>query len=120
MTDPVAVVIDVLARALPGVDVRGELPPEGTAESPSATAVTVSRSGGPDTPYLMRPEMELLCWAPTDAQARALAYDCLHALQGAAEDHPSLSSAAAVTDGADPWSAGAARYRLLVDLTINV
>lgn len=120
MTDPVALVIDVLGAALPSVGVGGELPPEGAAELPEGPAVTVSRSGGSDTPYLIRPEMELLCWAPTDAQASALAYDCLHALQAAAEDHPSLSSAAAVTDGSDPWAAGAARYRLLVDLTVNV
>lgn len=120
MTDPTAIAIEVLASALPGVSVSAELPPEATRESPAGPAVTVSRAGGADTPFLLRPQMELLCWAPTDALASAVAYDCLRALQAAAADHPLLSATSAVTDGSDPFSAACGRYRMLVDLVINV
>lgn len=113
--DAVAINVATLKAAL-DVPVSSEIP----IERPERM-VCVQRSGGPRDECFDYPEITLLCWGATDAEASGLAISAAHALSEAAESHPLLSSSEMDTMSRDEWSTnGAARYRVVIQQVINV
>lgn len=114
--DPTEICIAALKKRLPeGVRVSSEMP----AERPDRIVV-VSRVGGTATQFLDKPRMELLCWDASDQDASALAQEAIWAIADEAQVHPLLSSSTLETLARDTWTqTGAARYRAVLNLTIN-
>lgn len=82
--------------------------------------ICVSREGGYMDEFFDHPTMTLLCWGRTDAEASGLALSAAHALSDAALDHPLLSSSEMESMSRDEWTPnGAARYRVMIQQTIN-
>lgn len=83
--------------------------------------VCVSRSGGTMDEFFDRPEITLICWGSTDAEASGLAISAIHALSEAAQTHDLLSSSDLDSMSRDSWSAtGEARYRVVLQQVINL
>ena len=117
MTDPTAIVVSVLSEALPGTTVSTEVP-----QARPARAVMESRTGSwrASTDFVDRPTFDLVCWGESDEDASALALSACHALSDAAEGHPLLSACEVESIGRDEYArTGAARYRAIVNLTVN-
>lgn len=112
--DAVAINVECLAAAL-AVPVRTEIPKDRPQRM-----VCVSRSGGTSDDCFDYPEITLLCWGISDADASGLAISATHALAEAAELHPLLSSSEVDTISRDEWAAtGASRYRVVLFQVIN-
>lgn len=119
--DPVEIVIEELHRGLEGVDVSSEMPPGDRPHRPARPHVQVSQTGGYSTPFMLFPQVSLLCCADTDANASRLATDCIDVLEDAAFEHPLLSAVSVSSKMRDQWTAtGAARYEVILDLSVNV
>lgn len=115
MTDPVALVVGILADAL-DVPVSTEVP-----EQRPDRLVLVSLGGGSSDEFIAKPRIEALCWGTSDADAMSIAIDVVHGLQEAAETDEHLSSAEAETIARDGWfQGGGARYRVVVDCIVNI
>lgn len=113
--DSVALVVDALSRAL-SVPVSTEVPQERPAR-----LVLVEREGGRMDEFADRPRIGLLCWGETDAEAQGIAIDAAHALAEAAREDGRMSSSAVETMARDGWAqGGGARYRVVVDLVVNL
>lgn len=110
-------VVAALRSALPGVPISTEVP-----QGRPTRMVMVARTGnhGVTDEFVDRGTYELQCWGQSDADASSLALSAFAALSDAALDHPYMSSVSMETLGRDEFTqTGAARYRVVVDVTAN-
>lgn len=113
--DPTALCVDAIAHRL-SIPVSSEIPPE----RPKGRFVQVSKAGGTESDFIDSPIMALVCWGSSDADASALATDCIHALAEQASDDPLLSHSELITCYRDEWGGtGESRYMVQLRLTIN-
>lgn len=112
--DTTKLVIDILSGALV-VPVSTDLP-----QDRPERLVHVSYSGGQQTPFLLMPRYDLMCWGTTPSEAQSIALSAVQALQDAALDHPYLSACQLETLSSEEWSrTGQGRYLAIVELVIN-
>lgn len=113
--DATAINVAILSEALE-VPVCTQVPKDRPARM-----VCVERSGGSSEDCFDLPEITLLCWGATDAEASGIAITAAHALAEAAQTHDLLSSSELDSMSRDSWSAtGEARYRAVLQQVINL
>lgn len=106
--------VAVLSEAL-DVPVSTQIP-----KDRSTSMVCVQRSAGSEDDFFDYPEITLICWGATDAEASGLAISAAHALSEAAQTHDLLSSSELETMSRDEWATtGASRYRVVLSQVIN-
>lgn len=115
--DVLEMCISIISNGLDWVEVSSNLP----NPHPQGPYVTISRIGGKDTMFLLKPTIEILCWEQTDQKAYALARACIDALQQAIYTSGKLSSVDINTLARDEWAkTGQSRYRVVADLVVNI
>ncbi len=105
--DAEAEVISYLSGSL-GVAVLGDVP-----NPRPQTLVTVERTGGPTGPYVDEASLAVQCWAPTRADASALATAAVRALSSIEDGGWALSCECESTAWF-PGERGEPRYQVVI------